>query len=75
MKIMIFGKLTDIFQNTIYEVSEVVTVTELRKHLEIAFPDLKKYNYLVAVNKQIVNGENSIPKNAEIALLPPFSGG
>jgi len=49
--------------------------TELLDALLVKFPELKTVKFTLAVNKKIVNGIQEIPENAEIALLPPFSGG
>lgn len=49
--------------------------SELLDALLVKFPELKTVKFTLAVNKKIVNGNQEIPENAEIALLPPFSGG
>lgn len=48
---------------------------ELLNALLVKYPVLKTVKFTLAVNKKIVNGHQGIPENAEIALLPPFSGG
>jgi len=48
---------------------------ELLEALLVKFPELKTVKFTLAVNKKLVNGKQGIPENAEIALLPPFSGG
>jgi len=75
MKILIFGKLTDIFGADNYSMEPVATVSELKEKLEHAFPRLKNDVYLIAINNKIVQGNASIPSDAEVALLPPYSGG
>jgi len=37
--------------------------------------DLNGIDYSIAVNKRIVNQNEAIQSNDEIALLPPFAGG
>jgi sulfur-carrier protein len=49
--------------------------SELLDALLVKFPELKTVKFTLAVNKKIVSGNQGIPENAEIALLPPFSGG
>jgi molybdopterin converting factor small subunit len=49
--------------------------TELLAALLVKFPELKALKFTLAINKKIVNVNQEIPENAEIALLPPFSGG
>lgn len=49
--------------------------TELLDALLVKFPELKTVKFTLAINKKIMNGNQEIPEYAEIALLPPFSGG
>ncbi|GAA0878191.1 hypothetical protein GCM10009119_11590 [Algoriphagus jejuensis] len=39
------------------------------------FPDLRSLKFSLAINKKLISGTQVIPEGAEIALLPPFSGG
>ncbi|MCT6868800.1 MoaD/ThiS family protein [Apibacter sp.] len=76
MNIKIFGKLTDIFQSESYQIKEKVnTVSNLKELLENYFPELKTLNYLIIVNNTNTKESDRIPEGAEVALLPPFSGG
>ena len=75
MKILIFGKLTDIFGTDNYTTEQVAAVSELKETLEQTFPQLKGYVYLVAINNEIARGNSAISADAEVALLPPYSGG
>jgi molybdopterin converting factor small subunit len=75
MRILIFGKLTDIFGADNYTMESVVTVSELKAKLEQTFPQLKNYVYLVAINNEIAQENSDIPSDSEVALLPPYSGG
>ena len=76
MNIKIFGKLTDIFMNEKYQLNKKVnTVSDLKETLENYFPDLKSLNYLIIINNQTAKESDPIPEGAEIALLPPYSGG
>lgn len=76
MNIKIFGKLTDIFQSESYQIKEKVnTVSNLKELLENYFPELKTLNYLIIVNNINTKESDRIPEGAEVALLPPFSGG
>ena len=75
MKLLIFGKLTDIFGADNYTMESVATVSELKKKLEQAFPSLQNYVYLVVINNEIAQENATIPSDSEVALLPPYSGG
>lgn len=39
------------------------------------FPDLQHTKFSIAINKKMAVGKTAIPVGAEVALLPPFSGG
>lgn len=39
------------------------------------FPELKSVKFSLAINKKLVSSKQEIPEHAELALLPPFSGG
>ncbi|OOG78318.1 MoaD/ThiS family protein [Algoriphagus sp. A40] len=43
--------------------------------LLVKFPALKTIKFSLAINKKLISNKQEIPENAEIALLPPFSGG
>ncbi len=75
MNIKVFGQLTDIFKQENVSVERAADVEELKNHLIDSFPALAGKSFVVAVNKKIVHQNISLTENAEIALLPPFSGG
>ncbi|WP_419867994.1 MoaD/ThiS family protein [Chryseobacterium sp. CT-SW4] len=76
MKIKIFGKLTDTFGVTEYSMAEEIKDTqELKSKLEESFPHLKTMTYFLVVNGKKQDQNIPLPENAEIALLPPYSGG
>lgn len=75
MNIKVFGQLTDIFQQEIVSVEKAADVEELKIRLINSFPALADKTFVVAVDKRIIHKNISLLENAEIALLPPFSGG
>jgi molybdopterin synthase sulfur carrier subunit len=50
------------------------TIADLNDVLFDKYPELKTKNYQIAQNKEIVTS-NTLVSGAELALLPPFSGG
>lgn len=55
---------------------ESIPNTEVLKgYLYQQFPDLEKMKFGIAINKKMISGNQPIPNEAEVALLPPFSGG
>lgn len=75
MDIKIFGQLKDIFQNENIRIENAQNVEELKKQLQQLFPDLAQKSFVIAVNRKITHENIPLQPNAEIALLPPFSGG
>lgn len=70
-----FGMVAEKIGETEMTLNHTGDSTELLDALLIKFPELKTVKFTLAINKKIVNGNQEIPENAEIALLPPFSGG
>ena len=75
MTIKIFGQLHDIVGSNLIEVENVANTDELIQQLQLKYPALKNSKYKVAVNRNIIQLNTALQQNAEIALLPPFSGG
>lgn len=75
LQIKYFGLLAEITncEQETFEFSKSL-VSELLEELYIKYPLLKKKDFKVAQNHEIVSNESNIT-NPEIALLPPFSGG
>ncbi len=59
------------------EVPDPVTVAELLQAIARECPSLKNHltSIRVAIDHEFSNPEDAIPPNAEIALIPPVSGG
>ena len=75
LNIKYFGLLAEITQCS--EETLAFSKTKVSDLLEVLFekyPDLKEKDFQVAQNLEIVSKETEL-LNAEIALLPPFSGG
>ena len=75
--LLFFGTLADVVatHKRIVDDKQIVDTRSLQVFLTNQYPELKKHNYLIAVN-QIVSKDNiQITTGDEIALLPPFAGG
>jgi molybdopterin converting factor subunit 1 len=59
------------------EVSNTATVGQLRERLAVSYPALANIlaRCALAVNDEFAEDEVPVPSGAEIALLPPVSGG
>ncbi len=75
MNIKVFGQLTDIIREENISVEKVADVNGLKNHLNIRYPALAEKTFVIAVNKKITHENIPLTADAEIALLPPFSGG
>lgn len=76
VKILFFGQLAELAGSKEYTLDGNFDLDDLIKKLEELFPAIKGVKYKVSVNKKLENDRNiEVPDNAEVALLPPFSGG
>ena len=75
MIIKVFGQIADIIGSNSFEVTNIAHTDELVKNLQEKYPSLKKSTYKIAVNRNIIQTNTTLLPNAEVALLPPFSGG
>ncbi|MBL7923439.1 MAG: MoaD/ThiS family protein [Bacteroidia bacterium] len=75
IKIRAFGKLAEITGKSEWEWSGIDQLDELKSRLHADFPGLDSKMYVLAVNRQVVSENINMEEGAEVALLPPFSGG
>lgn len=73
--VKLFGSLVDIVQNSILTLEDVEDVHSLQEKLFVLFPALQKMQFAIAIDKKIIHENTVINEHADIALLPPFSGG
>ena len=69
-----FGKIADILGTKCLSVDAYDT-DDVQRTLFERFPDLKNSVFAIAVNRHVVSCNTPLSENAEVALLPPFSGG
>ena len=75
VKVLIFGLLKDITQTATCEVVDVADTNEMIARMNEKYPGLRNMKYLIAVEKEIVQGNTLLSDNFTVALLPPYSGG
>jgi molybdopterin converting factor subunit 1 len=77
MKVLLFARARDLIGADWIDVEDAATVGELRRRLLLRFPNaaglLEKSAF--ALNDEFADDAASIPPGAEVALLPPVSGG
>jgi molybdopterin synthase sulfur carrier subunit len=73
--VLTFGVVTDIVGKSRLAITDAASTDELKLKLENEFPALKKIQYAIAVDRQVVTEPTNLEANAVVAILPPFSGG
>ncbi|HEY0175296.1 MAG TPA: MoaD/ThiS family protein [Pedobacter sp.] len=75
MKILLFGRLTEILGQNDLQLEGITDTSQLRKYLEDEYPGLQQVSYQVAVDQEIVHSNTLLTEKMTVALMPPFSGG
>jgi len=75
IKVLFFGRLKDhIGQDSLF-LDSVEDTESLRKTLSDRFPRLRREIFSIAINQEIIRGNEKLSDGDEIALLPPVAGG
>jgi sulfur-carrier protein len=75
IRIMIFGRLTDIINSNELTLAGIDDTNSLVSELNKLYPSLAGNRYVMAVNKQTITTNTVLKEDSIVALLPPFSGG
>lgn len=77
MIVLFFARARDLVGADRVEVAPAATVGELRRSLAAQYPKLAGLlaKSAFAVNDEFADDSTRIPEGAEVALLPPVSGG
>ncbi|TVR87738.1 MAG: MoaD/ThiS family protein [Saprospirales bacterium] len=75
IKIKAFGLIAEKMDAREIRVDQTKTTAELKALLHERYPALEKLDFAIAVDRRIVNDNTPLEPGAEVALLPPFSGG
>jgi molybdopterin synthase sulfur carrier subunit len=70
-----FGMVAEKIKTQEMELDNMPDTEVLKGYLFQQYPELKYTKFSIAVNKKQAVGKTMIPAGAEVALLPPFSGG
>jgi molybdopterin converting factor subunit 1 len=77
MKVLLFARARDLIGADCIDAADAATVGELRRHLMQRFPNaaglLQKSAF--ALDNELADDAAAISPGAEVALLPPVSGG
>jgi molybdopterin converting factor small subunit len=74
VKIQLYGQLKQV-AGLSQLTSDAADTDGLMEEMLERFPSLENLNYLIAVDRNIVQTNTTIKAGQELALLPPFSGG
>lgn len=75
LTIKVFGKISEEIGQMEFSIENPGNVSALIEKLQAQFPQIQDLKYAIAINRQLAKSSESIPDGAEVALLPPFSGG
>jgi molybdopterin converting factor small subunit len=75
VKVLFFGVLAEIAGTGFKHYRDVKSTKDLIIRIQDDFPEMVHYNYRIALNNEITNGEQSLETGDEVALMPPFAGG
>lgn len=75
MQIFLYGQLAEAAGQKRVEIQDKQNSSDLIQLLEQRFPELREFDYVMAVNRDIVEEDCELDPNDEIALLPPYAGG
>lgn len=75
IKIKAFGILVEKLPGAEFEIPLVNNTEELLLMLKKTYPELQKFHFSIAVNRELIQEKTNLNGEEEIALLPPFSGG
>ena len=73
--LLLFGILADVCGQSTLDIECEPNTDALRQELLDRIPLLQTYSFAIAVDKKIISQKTVLQADAEIALLPPFSGG
>lgn len=75
IKVLFFGVLAEVTQTMFRHYRDVNSFGDLKHRIEDEFPEIVHYDFLIAVNSELINDEPDLKNNDEVALMPPFAGG
>lgn len=74
-RVRLFGSLVEIVGKSELNVSGCSDTQEVKEKLASEFPQLRKCEFLISVDKKLVKNNQKLEPGNEIAFLPPFAGG
>lgn len=75
IKVLFFGDLAEVSGTSFKHYSDVNTLGDLMFRISDDFPEIVHYNYRIALNNEIIEGEQPLKSGDEVAFLPPTAHG
>jgi len=75
IQLMCFGMLEEIIGFKEKMLAGKQDTDQLKIWLNAEFPELQKIDFVISVNRKLINQNTVLNNKDEVALLPPFSGG
>lgn len=77
LKLVYLGKIKEItgVSSELIEFSQSLTVESLIEKMTVQYPHLAFESFQISVNREIVSFSHKLTEDADVAFLPPFSGG
>ena len=75
IKVLFFGVLAEVAGTSFRHYYDVSKLEDLRHRIADDYPEIVHYNFRIAHNNEITDGEASLKNGDEVAYLPPFAGG
>jgi sulfur-carrier protein len=75
VNVLFFGVLAEVSGTNCKHYKEVNSLCHLRLRIQDDFPEIKHYNFRLAVNNEMVENDPKLNDGDEVALMPPFAGG
>ncbi len=75
INVLFFGVLAEVTQTMFRHYRNVMSFGDLMHRIQDEFPEIVHYNYRIAVNSEMINGDPELKDMDEVAFMPPFAGG
>lgn len=75
INVLFFGVLAEVAGTSFKHYSDITTMRDLMLRIADDFPEIVHYDYRIALNSVLTDGEPILHQGDEVALLPPFAGG
>lgn len=75
IKVLFFGQLVDVTGKSTMELKDVTNTRDALDAIILLYPRLGQTPFLLALDKEIVDGKVTFTGDHTLALLPPYAGG